>query len=728
MSRQTGSNNFAGTLEILAGGPIDARLVVPTKADLTVSANFPYPYVGMIVSVSGEGKAYILTATPVTDEDNWEEVGSGGSSVPPAGETGQALVKRSATDGDVEWKDIPTSVVKGYAYQTPVDPDDFLSAFIETVNNSGKAKLVWPVPDSVTKDSRYTPAIGCIMALKTVAEGASGEGQQSLYIFSDDVDNLELYHYEYSSSPTSLSIRNNGSSNYDYYRLFRWHSYESESASKITIESANTTGLTSALQFFISSTIPHDLTGLDSSVDINIIDTPTTLTFYKDSAHTIPITPEEDKLYIDLAGNDIYIWDGEKYVVKSPAISSATDITYSNSTSGMAATNVQAAVDELKNDIDTLPAVYIPAGSVAFASLPSLTAGNVGKVVNVTDAFTTTADFVEGSGKSYPAGTNVAIVDTGSSSSHVYKYDAMSGMVDISGKADKVSGATSGHLAALNSSGNLTDSGKALSDLQAKLTAGDGITIDSSTNTISADVNYLIGAYDIYDSTERVVGYYFRKPLYRKTISFGTLPNATIKNVAHGISNVDRIVSAHGYAYTPTNLFFIPLQFSANQTATIAENQTAALYLDRTNIYIATTNDLSPYTESYITIEYTKTTDSTSSVSYGHENQYSTSEQIVGTWIDGKPLYQKTVVFGALPNTTTKSLGHGISNLGTVVDLYGMAFNSSNNNRLPLPYVDTNTISSNIHIIVNDTDIKVTTGIDRSALTAYITIKYTKTT
>lgn len=89
---------------------------------------------------------------------------------------------------------------------------------------------------------------------------------------------------------------------------------------------------------------------------------------------------------------------------------------------------------DVDNKVDTaLSSVYHPAGSVAFANLPSLTSGNLGKVVNVTDAFTTTSDFVEGSGKSYPAGTNVVIVDVGSSGSPSYKYDVLSGIVDLSG-------------------------------------------------------------------------------------------------------------------------------------------------------------------------------------------------------------------------------------------------------------------------------------------------------
>jgi hypothetical protein len=47
----------------------------------------------------------------------------------------------------------------------------------------------------------------------------------------------------------------------------------------------------------------------------------------------------------------------------------------------------------------------------------------------------------------------------------------------------------------------------------------------------------------------------------------------------------------------------------------------------------------------YITVQYTKTTDSANSFKYGDPNEYSTTEKIVGTWIDGKPLYQKTISY-----------------------------------------------------------------------------------
>ena len=87
-----------------------------------------------------------------------------------------------------------------------------------------------------------------------------------------------------------------------------------------------------------------------------------------------------------------------------------------------------------------------PSGSVTFANLPALTAANLNKLVNVTDAFTTTADFVEGAGVSYPAGTNVAIINTGTSESPVYKYDAMTGVVDLSGYLQKSGGTMTGDI------------------------------------------------------------------------------------------------------------------------------------------------------------------------------------------------------------------------------------------------------------------------------------------
>ena len=78
--------------------------------------------------------------------------------------------------------------------------------------------------------------------------------------------------------------------------------------------------------------------------------------------------------------------------------------------------------------------VYKAKGSVAFASLPALDSATIGDVYNVTDQFSTTADFVEGTGKTYSAGTNVVCVDAGSGSK---KWDILAGFVDLSGYVAK---------------------------------------------------------------------------------------------------------------------------------------------------------------------------------------------------------------------------------------------------------------------------------------------------
>ena len=58
-------------------------------------------------------------------------------------------------------------------------------------------------------------------------------------------------------------------------------------------------------------------------------------------------------------------------------------------------------------------------------------------------------------------------------------------------------------------------------------------------------------------------------------------------------------------------------------------------------------------------LPFTKTTDSP--IAIGSDTDYSTDEKIVGTWIDGKPLYQR-VVIGTTGNSNSWSV---IETLGT---------------------------------------------------------------
>jgi len=105
---------------------------------------------------------------------------------------------------------------------------------------------------------------------------------------------------------------------------------------------------------------------------------------------------------------------------------------------------------------------------------------------------------------------------------------------------------------------------------------------------------------------------------------------------------------------------------------------------------------------------------------------YSTDEHVVGKWIDGSTLYEKTVDCGALPNSTEKRTAHGISNIDKVVMVNGFA-TDNNDTYFSLPYSYPGTNSS-IAVLVSKTYIRVVTTFNYSAYnTSYVTLRYTKT-
>lgn len=87
-----------------------------------------------------------------------------------------------------------------------------------------------------------------------------------------------------------------------------------------------------------------------------------------------------------------------------------------------------------------IQASIIPKGSMAFANLPIASSTNLGWMWNISDSFTIDDRFIDyeaGKTKTYPAGTNVYVVDNGNDNSHTYKFDVYSGFVDLGGYATK---------------------------------------------------------------------------------------------------------------------------------------------------------------------------------------------------------------------------------------------------------------------------------------------------
>lgn len=144
----------------------------------------------------------------------------------------------------------------------------------------------------------------------------------------------------------------------------------------------------------------------------------------------------------------------------------------------------------VKSAIDTaVSSAYKAAGTKTCAELVSalLVKANQGNVYNMTDAGTTTADFVEGAGHPIRIGDNVGIVKVGSD----YKFDLLSGFVDTSGFQTK----------AITSpvEGQSTVEGalSALSSNKQPKTLSSSITVDGTTQTTVEDalsaINTLAG-------------------------------------------------------------------------------------------------------------------------------------------------------------------------------------------------------------------------------------------
>lgn len=186
---------------------------------------------------------------------------------------------------------------------------------------------------------------------------------------------------------------------------------------------------------------------------------------------------------------------------------------------------------------------------------------------------------------------------------------------------------------------------------------------------------------NLYSTDEKIVGRWIDgKPLYQKTLS-GVIPNGInidqdleistsdldieqCINISHchdgSGGNSAIMVGSAGYMYpTPTASLMVWFNGGNDSKIIVRRKENSATGLGGGSTI-------------YVTIEYTKTTDSAMEI--GSDTDYSTTEKIIGTWIDGKPLYQKTFQF-----TTPSSMGQfeisGTDTIDTLVTLDGYELN-----------------------------------------------------
>lgn len=174
-----------------------------------------------------------------------------------------------------------------------------------------------------------------------------------------------------------------------------------------------------------------------------------------------------------------------------------------------------------------------------------------------------------------------------------------------------------------------------------------------------------VGAYEtIYSTTERVIGSYKGKPLYQVTLPQVSMPNAPADGTtaqadidisAYDVENVIDIEGWHTDGSTLSGV--VNIAPGANSTVFVYH------YHPSNGNFICLVNSLVGYNgrPTVITIRYTKTTDTVSPVEYAYPNDYSTSEKIVGSWIDGKPIYQKAIDVSSVVLATNQWVDTSIS-------------------------------------------------------------------
>lgn len=113
----------------------------------------------------------------------------------------------------------------------------------------------------------------------------------------------------------------------------------------------------------------------------------------------------------------------------------------------------------------------------------------------------------------------------------------------------------------------------------------------------------------------------------------------------------------------------------------------------------------------------------------GGSLNFSTTEHVVGTWIDGKPLYQKTYSW-PLGNATQDM--HAIDGQETmcVFNMYGVVIKNDCTESYPLPRVHDNALSGQIGVqFYQNQGVNILyRGGNWTGYTVYVTLNYTKTT
>lgn len=115
------------------------------------------------------------------------------------------------------------------------------------------------------------------------------------------------------------------------------------------------------------------------------------------------------------------------------------------------------------------------------------------------------------------------------------------------------------------------------------------------------------------------------------------------------------------------------------------------------------------------------------------KNNYSTDETVIGTWIDGKPIYRKVIVsedtdFEHADVPQVRGFSHNIDNLDTCVSAQVIMKHKSASNHYPLPNIESNGVVGTAVYEVNSQKVWLKSRDSWAEYKAIIILEYTKTT
>lgn len=115
---------------------------------------------------------------------------------------------------------------------------------------------------------------------------------------------------------------------------------------------------------------------------------------------------------------------------------------------------------------------------------------------------------------------------------------------------------------------------------------------------------------------------------------------------------------------------------------------------------------------------------------------YSGVEHVIGSWIDGKPIYRKVIHLGTLTNSGTTIVSSGLdSSIVRMHNVYGIAMKTDDYETIPLPFTwgDNSNVSTYIGLFFAGTSSNGniwcrSNKSNASSYDAYAILEYTKTT